>query len=91
MIGAVFAQKGGSQKMSKHYYELPEVLTIPETAELMGVSAPIVREWFKTEETPFGKVKLGFHYFKAGREPRIVKDRICEMAGILPKGVKNEN
>lgn len=71
--------------MSGQYQDYPEILTIPQFAELFGISQSLAREWLRVSETPFGKVEVGVHYFRAGREPRIVKDRICGMAGILPK------
>lgn len=71
--------------MSGQYQDYGEIITGPDAAELFKVSPTTVRDWFRSGETPFGKVELGIHYFRSGRELRIVKDRICQMAGILPK------
>lgn len=76
--------------MSGHYQDYPEILTVPQFAELFNISPALARDWFRFNETPFGKIQIGVHYFKAGREPRIVKDRICQMAGILPKPTKED-
>lgn len=77
--------------MSGQYQDYPEILTIPQFAELFGISPELAREWFRMNETPFGKVEVGVHYFRAGREARIIKDQICRMAGILPKNATPKN
>ncbi len=77
--------------MSGHYQDFPEIMTGPEMANLFGVSPTTVRDWFRAGEFPFGKLQLKVDYFLSGRELRIVKDRICQQAGILPKGQKEVN
>jgi hypothetical protein len=71
--------------MSRQYQDYPEIMTGPQMAEMFGVSPATIRDWFRCGETPFGKVNFKIDYFKSGKELRIVKDRICQMAGILPK------
>lgn len=71
--------------MSGHYQDFPEIISVLQLAKLMRVSKETVYSWFRINQTPFGEIKLGIHYFKSGKELRIVKDRICQMAGILPK------
>jgi predicted DNA-binding transcriptional regulator AlpA len=71
--------------MSGQYQDFPEILSVQQLAKLFCVSKETAYSWFRTNEFPFGKIKLGVHYFKSGKELRIVKDRFCQMAGILPK------
>ncbi|HBF39757.1 MAG TPA: hypothetical protein DDW50_20895 [Firmicutes bacterium] len=71
--------------MSGQYQDYPEIMTGPQMAELFGVSPTTIRDWFRAKEFPFGKLQFQVDYFKSGRELRIIKDRICVMAGIIPK------
>jgi transposase len=76
--------------MSGQYQDYGELMTCPEMAEMFKVSPTTVRDWFRKGEFPFGKLQLKVDYFMSGREIRIVKDRICQLAGILPKSNQKE-
>ena len=71
--------------MSAHYGDYGEILTSTQAAHLFGVSRETIYIWFRSGKTPFGPVILGKDYFLSGKELRIIKDRICTIAGILPK------
>ena len=76
--------------MSGHYQDFPEIMSVQQIAKLFCVSKETAYTWFRANKTPFGEIKLGVHYFKSGKEFRIVKDRLCQLAGIIPKGSQKE-
>jgi hypothetical protein len=76
--------------MSGQYQDFPEIMSVQQIAKLFCVSKETAYAWFRANKTPFGEIKLGVHYFKSGKELRIVKDRICQLAGILPKSNQKE-
>jgi hypothetical protein len=69
-----------------HYQDFGEVITPREAGLLTGTTRQTFAAWLKDGECPFGELKQNVHYYKAGPEVRIIKDRICEIFGILPKG-----
>ena len=73
------------KKIIYHYQDFSEVMKPREVALLLGVSLPKFWEWIHSGKTPMGVILEGVHYYKAGYEYRIIKDRVCELFGILPK------
>jgi len=74
-----------SKQKIVRYQELSEVLKPQQVAALLGISKPVLMPWLRSGKSPFGELKEGFHFFKVGDEYRIIKDRVCELFGILPK------
>ncbi len=73
-------------KKPRRYEDFPEVLRPTEAATLVGVSKPKFMPWVISGKTPFGPILEGVHYYKVSDEYRIIKDKLCELFGILPKG-----
>lgn len=71
------------------YHDFGEVLIPREAALLLKTSPPRIMEWLHTGKTPMGEITAGVHYFKTGYEFRIIKDRLCELFGILPKEIRD--
>jgi hypothetical protein len=67
------------------YGDFDEVIFPEEAALLVKVSLDTFRSWLRTGLTPFGEIKENFHYYKSGRDIKIIKDRLCELFGIKVK------
>lgn len=77
--------------MPGQYHDYPEIMSTDQTAELFATSRDRVFEWLrsgKIAELGNVELKLHYHYFKSGcngRNYRFIKDRMCELFGVLPK------
>jgi hypothetical protein len=77
--------------MSGQYHNYPNIMSINQTAELFSTSRDWVFEWLRTgkiAELGDVELKLHYHYFKSGYNDRnywFIKDRMCELFGVLPK------
>jgi hypothetical protein len=67
------------------YWDANEIMGSPEAAKLLSTSTDKLRQWRTTGKTPMGELKEGYHFYYEGTEPRFIKDRMCELFGILPK------
>jgi hypothetical protein len=83
--------------LARRYEDYPEIMSTNQTAEFLSTSRERVFQWVrsgKIEELNNTEIKLGFHYYKAGYQGRnfkFVKDRICELFGIIPKHIIQVN
>lgn len=74
-----------AKQKTYQYSDFNEVLIPREAAQLMRISQPGFMAWLHSGKTPFGEIIEGVHYYKAGPEYRIIKDKLCKLVGILPK------
>ena len=73
------------------YDQLPEILTVNQAAELIGVNHIYLRRWIATGQTPMGEIKLREHYFLAGKkQARIIKRKLAELFQIVEKELLEE-
>jgi hypothetical protein len=69
-----------------HYNNFGEVLSPREAGLLLGgLSRDTVIAWLRLKKCPFGELIENYHFWKDCRNYHIVKDRLCELFGILPK------
>lgn len=54
-----------------------EVLNIQEAAELCGVSHVTFSEWLHSGQTPMGELVEGVHYFRVGRNYKLIKHQVA--------------
>lgn len=79
--------------MTGQYGDYPEIMSTEQTAEFLATSKDRVYQWVRAgriEELNNAELKPGFHYLKRGFQGRnygFIKDRICELFGILPKQI----
>lgn len=76
--------------MSGQYQDYPEVCTTKQMAELIGTCDTTLRAWTKLGACDMGEIKRGVHYYMVGDNRNYIKDRMCELFGILPKTVIKE-
>lgn len=69
----------------KNYGDFPEILSIKQSAKLVKTSKLKFSTWLHNGETPMGEIREGYHYYRDGISYKIIKDRLCELFGILPK------
>lgn len=67
------------------YSDFNEVLSLQEAALLVKASIDEFSSWIRTGKTPFGEIRENVHYYKTGRDHKVIKDRLCELFGIRPK------
>jgi hypothetical protein len=73
-------------KLIYHYGSFGEVITPREAGLLLGgLSRDAVIAWLRLKKCPFGELIENYHFWKDSRNYHIVKDRLCELFGILPK------
>jgi hypothetical protein len=67
------------------YQDFGEVLNTEDSAKLVHTSKDTFLAWLKTGQTPMGEILKGVHYYRSGSDYRIIKDRLCQLFGIMPK------
>lgn len=67
----------------KTYPNYPEVLLPVEAAELCGVSNATFYNWLSASQAPMGSLIEGKHYYKVGREYRIIKRQLALLFGMV--------
>jgi hypothetical protein len=74
------------------YQDFGEVLSPREAGLLLGgLSRETVISWLRLKKCPFGGLVEDYHFWKDCKNYHIIKDRLCELFGIIPKaGEKRE-
>ena len=70
-----------------HYFDVGEVASPQEIAPLLGTSDKTLKTWAREGRCPMGEIVEGEHYYRVGPNYLFIKDRMCELFGILPKTV----
>lgn len=77
----------GKEQKPVHYFDVGEVGSPQQIAPLLGTSDKTLKVWAKAGRCPMGELVEGVHYYRVGPNYNFIKDRMCELFGILPKSV----
>jgi phage anti-repressor protein/transcriptional regulator with XRE-family HTH domain len=74
------------QRKQYSVQDFGEILNTEDAAKLIHISKDTLLVYLRTGKTPMGEIVKGYHYYRSGSDYRIVKNRLCELFGIISSG-----